>query len=80
MTENQARTECARLARHHPARGRVAWFARRDAAGQWSIVRIPIGGLRVERAGLVESHDPAPARPNPALDPPVGPKPWWGLG
>src|SRR5438128_168780 len=47
MTENEARTECARLARQDPARGRFAWFARETAAGDWSIVRVPIGDLRV---------------------------------
>jgi hypothetical protein len=80
MTENEGRTECARLARQDPARNRFAWFARQAALGDWSIPCEPIGGLRVEREGLVESHDPAPARPNPNLDPPLGLKPWWGLG
>jgi hypothetical protein len=78
MTEEQARAECERLMREHPERERFAWFARPAPSGDWTVVRVKAGALRVDRERLVLSHDPAPARPNPALDPPVAPKPYWG--
>ena len=80
MNEQEARQECERLGREHPARGEFAWFPRQAAPGEWIVVRVPVSGLRVDRGRAVATHDPSPARPNPELDPPVGPKPYWGFG
>jgi len=80
MSEDEARAECERLNREHPARRAFQWFPRRTAPGKWTVVRVPMAGLRVDRDQTVATHDAAPARPNPELDPPVGPKPYWGSG
>lgn len=77
MTEHEARAECARLAREHPERARFVWFAREGPDGEWSVVAVAAGSLRHDPGRVVASHDPAPARPDPALDPPVGPSPYW---
>jgi hypothetical protein len=78
MNEQEARAECERLGREHPARGEFAWFPKEVAPGEWTVVRVPASGLRVDHGRTVATHDPAPARPNPELDPPVAPKPYWG--
>lgn len=78
MTEQEARAECARLAADHPGRAEFIWFARETAPGEWSVVRVRGGGLRVDRERMVEGREPS-VSPDPALDRPVEPKPWSGF-
>ncbi len=49
MTRKEAEQECARLALEHPDRETHQWRPRRDTNGDWSIMKIALPPLDLNR-------------------------------
>ena len=78
MTETEARAESERLAAEHPDRATITWVPRREASGDWVVVRVPRAGPSLDRDKLRAGFEEDP-HPDPGQDVPREPNPYWGI-
>ena len=73
MRKDEAEARSAELNREHPDRATHRWFAREDATGDWTVVRVAVGPLAQVTGTAQPSKDQAP---DPAPELPGGVQPW----
>ena len=71
MTREEAETRCAELAREDPDRATHRWFPREDANGDWTVVKVPAMGTRIDPIKATTEAKPKPPQPD---DPPQPPR------
>jgi hypothetical protein len=69
VTREEAEREAAKLSEQHPERETHAWFARQDATGEWSVVKVRMPGSQIHGKATVEAKPKPPQAddPRPAM-------------
>jgi len=79
MTEQEAKDRCAKLTAESPERETHSWLPRKEAGGEWAVVKLAVPSPKKEETTTSQAGDNQGIKddPRPAMEQNVPP---WGMG